>query len=96
MYRGIYDSPYGAFTNYMNILADFMNRVNNLYPSEIENEELNALLTTIKNQGEEIEIKNKEIVRLNARLKKLEAAQPVEEEGTKPATKTKRTTAKKK
>ena len=96
MYRGIYDSPYDAFTNYMNILADFMNRVNNLYPSEIENEELNALLTTIKNQGEEIEIKNKEIVRLNARLKKLEAAQPVEEEGTKPATKTKRTTAKKK
>lgn len=74
MYRGIYDSPYDAFTNYMNILADFMNRVNNLYPSEIENEELNALLTTIKNQGEELEVKDKEIARLNARLKKQEDA----------------------
>ena len=54
MYRSIYDSPYDAFTNYMNILGDFISRVNNLYPSEIENEELNALLTTIKNQDQEI------------------------------------------
>lgn len=74
MYRGIYDSPYDAFTNYMNILADFMNRVSNLFPREIENEELNALLTTIKNQGEELQVKDKEIARLNARLKKQEDA----------------------
>lgn len=74
MYRGIYDSPYDAFTNYMNILADFISRVNNLFPSEIENEELNALLTTIKNQGAELEVKDKEIARLNARLKKQEDA----------------------
>lgn len=74
MYRGIYDSPYDAFTNYMNILADFMNRVSNLFPREIENEELNALLTTIKNQGEELQVKDKEIARLNARLKKQEGA----------------------
>lgn len=73
-YRGIYDSPYDAFTNYMNILGDFINRVNNLYPSEIENEELNALLTTIRNQGEEIATKDKEIIRLTSRLKKAESA----------------------
>ena len=54
MYRSIYDGPYDAFTNYMNILGDFISRVGNLYPSEIENEELNALLTTIKNQDQEI------------------------------------------
>ena len=54
MDRSIYDGPYDAFTNYMNILGDFISRVNNLYPSEIENEELNALLTTIKNQDQEI------------------------------------------
>ena len=48
--RGIYDSPYDAFTNYMNILGDFISRVDALYPVEIENEELNSLLTTIKNQ----------------------------------------------
>ena len=52
--RGIYDSPYDAFTNYMNILGDFINRVDSLYPEGIDDEELNSLLTTIKNQGEEI------------------------------------------
>jgi alpha-amylase len=53
--RGIYESPYDAFTNYMNILGDFISRVNSLYPEEIDNDELNSLLTTIKNQGEEID-----------------------------------------
>lgn len=80
MYRGIYDSPYDAFTNYMNILGDFINRVNALYPSEIENEELNALLTTIRNQGEEIEVKDKEILRLQTRLQKFEATTAKAEE----------------
>jgi alpha-amylase len=56
----------------MNILGDFINRVNALYPPEIENDELNALLTTIRNQGDEIEMKDKEISRLKARLEKLE------------------------
>lgn len=52
--RGIYDSPYDAFTNYMNVLGDFIKRVNSLYPVDVDNEELNSLLTTIKNQDEEI------------------------------------------
>ncbi|WP_077195784.1 glycoside hydrolase family 57 protein [Prevotella ihumii] len=70
--RGIYASPFDAFTNYMNILGDFINRVNALYPDEIDNEELNGLLTTIRNQGEEIEMKDKEISRLKAKVEKLE------------------------
>lgn len=70
--RGIYSSPFDAFTNYMNILGDFINRVNALYPEEIDNEQLNSLLTTIKNQGDEIEMKDKEITRLKAKLEKLE------------------------
>ncbi len=70
--RGIYSGPFDAFTNYMNILGDFINRVNALYPMEIENEELNSLLTTIRNQGDEIEMKDKEITRLKAKLEKLE------------------------
>lgn len=69
--RGIYDSPYDAFTNYMNILGDFISRVNSLYPVDMDNEELNSLLTTIKNQGEEIEIKDKEIAKLQKKLEKL-------------------------
>lgn len=76
MYRGIYDSPYDAFTNYMNIVGDFINRVNNLYPSDIESEELNGLLTTIKNQGEQLELKDKEITRLNNRIKKMLPEEP--------------------
>ena len=71
-YRGIYDSPYDAFTNYMNILGDFINRVNALYPLDIENDELNALLTTIRNQADEINVKDSEITRLQARLQKYE------------------------
>ena len=73
--RGIYSSPFDAFTNYMNILGDFINRVNNLYPENIDNDELNSLLTTIKNQGDEIEMKEKEILRLQTKIEKMEAAE---------------------
>ena len=66
--RGIYDSPYDAFTNYMNILGDFISRVNSLYPVDMDNEELNSLLTTIKNQGEELIQLNEEIAELKAQL----------------------------
>jgi alpha-amylase len=80
--RGIYDSPFDAFTNYMNILGDFISRVNSLYPVDMDNEELNSLLTTIKNQGEEIVVLNKELEKLQEKLEKL---QPKEEK--KPAKK---------
>ena len=68
--RGIYASPFDAFTNYMNILGDFISRVNSLYPEDIENDELDSLLTAIKNQGDEIDMKDNEIVRLKTRLAK--------------------------
>ena len=73
--RGIYDSPYDAFTNYMNILGDFISRVDALYPVEIENEELNSLLTTIKNQGEEIEKLQKELDKYKKKAAKKAAAE---------------------
>lgn len=72
--RGIYSDPFDAFTNYMNVLGDFISRVNNLYPEDIDNDELESLLTTIKNQGDEIEMKDKEIDRLQAKIGKIEAA----------------------
>lgn len=68
--RGIYESPYDAFTNYMNILGDFIKRVDSLYPEDIDNEELNALLTTIKNQGNEIEELHKELEKMQDKLSK--------------------------
>ena len=68
--RGIYDSPYDAFTNYMNILADFIKRVDSLYPSDVDSEELNSLLTTIKNQGDEITELEKEVEKLQAKVAK--------------------------
>ena len=93
--RGIYSSPFDAFTNYMNILGDFINRVNSLYPEEIDNDELNSLLTTIKNQGDEIEMKDKEIVRLKAKVEKMQAAETkLKAKVDKTKTATKKTTAK--
>ena len=83
-YRGIYDGPYDAFTNYMNILGDFIARVNNLYGGA-DNEEIDGLITLIKNQGDEIEAKDKEIERLR---KKLEKLNPTEVAEKKPAKKT--------
>ena len=88
--RGIYSSPFDAFTNYMNILGDFITRINDRYSTDIDNEQLNSLLTTIKNEGDEIEMKDKEIARLQAKIEKIEAAAEKlrqKYEGKKPAPK---------
>ncbi len=70
-----YASPYEAFNTYMNVLSDFKERVEAEFPSSIETEELNSLLTTIHNQADEIE-------RLEEMIKKLEA--PPEKPESKP------------
>lgn len=98
--RGIYASPFDAFTNYMNILGDFINRVNDLYPADVDNDQLEGLLTTITNQDEEIEMKDKEITRLQAKIEKIEkeVAKLRTEKSDKPAAKkpaAKKTAAKK-
>ena len=64
-----YESAYDAFINYMNILSDFLQRVDEQYPTTIENEELNELLKTIQNQEKEIE-------RLEKQLKEAKKAAP--------------------
>jgi len=64
-----YDNPYDAFNNYMNVLSDFILRVEAQYPSSIENEELNSLLTTIRNQGVEIEKLEKKVAELTSDAK---------------------------
>ena len=58
-----FESAYDAFINYMNVLSDFLQSVEEQYPTTIENEELNELLKTIRNQEEEIQ-------QLNEKLKK--------------------------
>lgn len=98
--RGIYSSPFDAFTNYMNILGDFINRVNSLYPDDIDNEELDSLLTTIKNQGDEIEMKDNEIVRLKTKVSKMQEEETklkdkIEKLSDKKKTEAKKTTVKK-
>ena len=62
-----YETPFQAFTNYMNVLADFLVRVDEQYPLSVDNEELNALLKTIRNQEREIEAltREKESMRQN-------------------------------
>ena len=56
-----YESAYDAFINYMNVLSDFLLRVEEQYPTTIENEELNELLKTINNQEKEIAELEKEL-----------------------------------
>ena len=70
MDRGIYESPYDAFTNYMNILGDFLQRVNWALPQEIDTEELNAFQTTISNQDKKIQALEKKVARLKAAAEK--------------------------
>lgn len=98
LYRGIYESPYDAFTNYMNILGDFIKRVDSLYPVDIDNEELNALLTTIKNQGDEIEDLKKALDEARAKLGKMSKAEeekPVKKAAAKKPAVAKKSTTKK-
>ena len=99
-----YDSPFAAFTNYMNVLADFLVRVDEQYPDTIDNEELNSLLLTIRNQSGEINELKKEVNSLrNGALndeKKEENLPMVEESAPKkgnkaPAKRTARKTSKK-
>ena len=68
--RCIYESPYDAFTNYMNILGDFMARVRAQYPDDIDNEELSALQQVIDNQEVEIIQLTAEVEALKAKATK--------------------------
>ena len=52
----------------MNILGDFIKRVDALYPVDVDSEELNSLLTTIKNQGDEITELEKVLAKLQAKV----------------------------
>jgi len=70
MDRGIYESPYDAFTNFMNILGDFLQRVNWAMPLDIDTEELNAFQTTISNQDKKIQALEKQVARLKAACEK--------------------------
>ncbi|NDP20594.1 MAG: alpha-amylase [Paludibacter sp.] len=62
-----FESSYDAFMNYMNVLADFLERVDAQYPTTIENEELNELLKTINSQEKEIEDLEDEVKKLKTR-----------------------------
>ena len=90
-----YESPYMAFTNYMNVLGDFIVRVEEQFPLTIENEELNALLTTIKNQSSEIEMLNKELRTLKTSIENNEEAAAAAEAKPKKAPVRKKATTKK-
>ena len=80
-----YETPFQAFTNYMNALSDFIVRVEEQYPLSIENEELNSLLTTIRNQAREIETLNKELGSMRKNIEQYEAPAQEEAAPAKPA-----------
>lgn len=64
-----YESAYDAFINYMNILSDFLQMVEEQYPTTIENEELSELLKTINNQEKEIEALQAKLDKAKAKKK---------------------------
>jgi alpha-amylase len=90
-----YDSPYAAFTNYMNVLADFIVRVEEQYPLSIENEELNSLLTTIRNQAREIETLQKEVATMRLNEEHLNEEHLLREKAAEKAAPAKKAAAKK-
>jgi alpha-amylase len=65
-----YENAYDAFNNYMNVLSDFIDRVHGQFPEGVENEELNALLTTILNQEKEIKRLEQEITEIKKKTPK--------------------------
>lgn len=92
-----YATPFAAFTNYMNILADFLMRVKEEFPTHVDNEELNALLLTIRNQGAEIEALNKELasMRKNVEQYNIEHAKKAAPAAKEPAAEPKKAAVKK-
>ena len=68
-----YETAYEAFMNYMNVLADFLERVEAQYPTSIDNEELNELLKTINHQENQIKELETEVKML--KTKKVKKAQ---------------------
>ena len=56
----------------MNVLADFLVRVEEQYPESIDNEELNSLLLTIRNQADEITSLKKEVTSLRTDMENRE------------------------
>ena len=81
--RGTNDAPSHASTNDLKTPGQFISRVRALYGG-IENDELQQMLTTITNQGKLLDMKDKEIQRLQSKLEKLD-----------PDAKTRKTAAKK-
>ena len=79
----------------MNILGDFITRVNDRYPLDIDNEELNSLLTTIKNQGDELALKDKEIEKLHNIIGRLDKGEEAPAEKKAKPTAAKKAPAKK-
>ena len=82
----------------MNILGDFIKRVDSLYPIDIDNEELKSLLTTIRNQNEEIAELQKEVAKWKTKAEKEIKSTKVttqKKNSEKPATKSKKGSIKK-
>ncbi len=71
-----YSSAYDAFNNYMNVLSDFLLRVEAQAPLGIEVEELNSYQKTIKNQNRRIASLEAEVAELRQKLETLQGSKP--------------------
>ncbi len=63
-----YSSAYDAFNNYMNVLSDFLLRVEELAPNSIDTEELNSYQQTIIRQDQQIQALEAQIAQLQKQI----------------------------
>ncbi len=68
-YFNPYKDPYEAFINYMNILSDFTNRVNQLIPDKSDNAMIEKLNKTIIDQQAEIKELKEKLKKAKSKLK---------------------------
>jgi alpha-amylase len=80
-YFNPYDSPYDAYINYMNILSDFIIRINAAVPENITEKEIATLAAIIFEKNLQIEKYEDEIRRLKKSTGKKPSAQKVKPAG---------------
>lgn len=69
-YFNPYESPYEAFMNYMNVLSDFVLRLDSIVPEDETAEKISAMQKTIEEKDQKIKILEKELKKLSSKKKK--------------------------
>jgi alpha-amylase len=75
-YFNPFDSPYDAYINYMNVLSDFIIRLNTAVPENVQEKEIATLASIIYEKNLQLEQYEKEIITLKSASKKPKSKTP--------------------